>query len=374
MRSTPAPDALILGGGIAGLTSAVVLASRGLRVRLLERERRLASQASGNNAAIFRPLEHDVASAELPRRSRELLEAWFGPGLLEPTGLLLVSDHPAEVHGLGALAQLAGVAHELLGREALHALAPSLQDGEASHALWLREAGVLDVPALTRALAERARSLGARLETGVAVRALDSSRGRVAGVVLGDGTRLPAGAVIAAAGAWNARIGIESGVQLPLAPLRRHLVELQPPAAALPPEPVVWRLEDEIYYRRCATGLLASPCDEMLAQPGAASTDAQVLASLTAKLRRIAPALAGCARRRAWACLRTFASDRELVLGEDPRLPGLFWFAGLGGRGMGVAPAAAEIVAAGVMGEASSELAARCAPGRLLQHVHAKLG
>jgi glycine/D-amino acid oxidase-like deaminating enzyme len=366
MRSTPAPDALIIGGGIAGLTTALVLAQRGQRVRLLERERQLASQASGNNAAIFRPLEHDVQSAVLPRRSRQLLDDWLGPGLLDASGLLLVSDHPAEVHALSALAQLAGVAHELLDQPQLRELAPSLLGGEAQHGLWLREGGVLDVPALTAALADRARACGAELDTGVAVRALDVQRGRIAGVLLDDGTRLPAGCVVAAAGAWNGRLGETGGAQLPLAPLRRHLVELQP-SADMAPEPVVWRLEDEVYYRKHPAGVLASPCDESLAQPGAAISDPQVLIGLQLKLRRLAPSLANAAHLRAWACLRTFASDRELVLGEDPRQRDLHWFAGLGGRGMSVAPAAAEIVAAGVLRESQPQLASVLSPTRLLQ-------
>jgi D-arginine dehydrogenase len=185
-------------------------------------------------------------------------------------------------------------------------------------------------------------------------------------VVLEDGTRLPAGCVIAAAGAWNGALGEASGVSLPLAPLRRHLVELQP-SADMAPEPVVWRLEDQVYYRKHPAGVLASPCDESLAQPGAADSDPQVIAGLQLKLRRLAPALASAGTRRAWACLRTFASDRELVVGEDPRLPGLHWFAGLGGRGMSIAPAAAELVAAGILREPLPQLAVMLSPARLLQ-------
>src|SRR5215510_3144127 len=128
MRSTPAAssaDVIIVGGGVAGLAAARALAQRKLRVLLLEREPRLASQASGNNAAIFRTLEHDAASAVLPRRSRELLEAWFGPGLIEVTGLLLVSEAAPEVRRLEAAAVSGGVPHARLDAPQLHALAPS---------------------------------------------------------------------------------------------------------------------------------------------------------------------------------------------------------------------------------------------------------
>ena len=116
-RSTvDSADVIIVGGGVAGLSAARVLAEKKVRVLLLEREPRLATQASGNNAAIFRPFEHEAASALLPRRSRQLLDGWFGPTLLEITGLVLVSHAADPVSRLAAAARSGGVAHSEIGR------------------------------------------------------------------------------------------------------------------------------------------------------------------------------------------------------------------------------------------------------------------
>jgi D-arginine dehydrogenase len=52
----------------------------------------------------------------------------------------------------------------------------------------------------------------------------------------------------------------------------------------------------------------------------------------------------------AWAGLRTFAPDRNPVLGADPAAPGLWWLAGQGGYGIQTAPALARLVAAAVTG------------------------
>lgn len=371
MSSPPGTDAIIVGGGVAGLSVARVLAEKKLRVLLLEREPQLASQASGNNAAIFRPLEHDAASAEFPRRSRQLLEAWFGPGLLEGTGLVLVSAAAAEVSQLMAAAVSGGVAHEQLDESQLHSLVPSLAGGEARHALLLHDGGVLDVPAFTSGLAAQARALGAELRTQVAVRELSQERGRITGVTLTDGARVSAPCVIVAAGAWNASLGKASGAALPLVPMRRHLIELRTRADVAASEPVVWRLDDEVYCRRQGSGVLASPCDETrsipaVTTPARVSSDPRAPARLNEKLQRIAPELANGSIVRAWACLRTFAHDRELVVGSDPRVQGLYWFGGLGGRGMSVAPAAAEWLAACVLGEPLPPRAAVLSPARLL--------
>jgi D-arginine dehydrogenase len=375
MRSTPAApsaDVIIVGGGVAGLAAARALSERKLRVLLLEREPRLASQASGNNAAIFRTLEHDAASAVLPRRSRELLDEWFGSGVLELTGLVLVSDSVVEVQHLAAAAQSGGVPHSRLDAAELHSLAPSLARGATRHALLLHDSGVLDVHAFTAGLADRARALGAELSTSVAVSALTHEAGRITGVTLADGTHLASGCVVVAAGAWNASLGEGIGARIDLVPFRRHLVELRAQADVSASEPVVWRLEDEVYYRRQGAGVLASPCDEtrsQLALDAAApnASDASASVTLNEKLSRTAPAIAGGSIVRAWACFRTFAADRELAVGPDPRIRGLHWFGGLGGRGMSVALAAAEILRACVLDESLPLQAAALSPARLIK-------
>jgi D-arginine dehydrogenase len=51
-----------------------------------------------------------------------------------------------------------------------------------------------------------------------------------------------------------------------------------------------------------------------------------------------------------WAGLRTFAPDRNLVVGFDPEARGFFWLAGQGGYGIQTSPAAARLGAALVLG------------------------
>jgi D-arginine dehydrogenase len=65
-----------------------------------------------------------------------------------------------------------------------------------------------------------------------------------------------------------------------------------------------------------------------------------------------APRVADFGVTHGWACLRSFVlPDRELLLGEDPRVGGLFWMAGFGGRGMTVGLAAGEWLARLMAGE-----------------------
>ena len=89
-----------------------------------------------------------------------------------------------------------------------------------------------------------------------------------------------------------------------------------------------------------------------------------LLQDLAGKLGRLAPGLEFASVRRAWACLRTFAPDRVLVAGADPAVEGLFWLAGLGGSGMTIGVAAAEVVATLIRG-GKHPLATTLAPARL---------
>jgi len=336
-------EVAIVGGGVAGLSAAALLAPHA-RVTLLEREPLLSSCASGQNAAIHRPLEHDAESARLAARSRQLLAELVGEGVLDRTGLCLVSQYAEPIDALQRTADEAAVRYERLDRAGLEAHVPWLRRGQVEHGLLLLDGGVLDLHRLTSGLAARAREHGAELRCSAEVAEVEyGADGRqVAGVRLQSGERILAQHVVIAAGAWSAGLSHVIGMPLPLAPLRRHLVQLRAADPQRAAQPVLWRLEDEVYFRPESGGILCSPCDESEWPAEPPPSDPAALLSLAQKLQRTAPQLERATVQRAWACLRTFAPDRELAIGADPRAQGLHWLCGLGGRGMSVAPAAAE--------------------------------
>jgi D-arginine dehydrogenase len=357
-------DVVVVGGGVAGLSALLPLAARG-RVLLLEREPALCAHASGRNAAIYRPLEHDSTTVALARRGLALFAELGGEPVLARSGLLFASAAPEPLAQLRQHACEQGVATEPLARAELWRLASSLAGGDIEAGLFVAEGGVLDIEAMVRVLTRAARARGGEIRCAAGAVRLRVAEGRVQGVELAGGERIAAGKVVLAAGAWSAALGQACGAPLPLAPLRRHLLELA--EVALPAEhPVVWRVDQELYYRATPAGVLASPCDETPAEPAARepADPAQVSGTLEA-LARTAPGFAGARVREAWSCLRTFAPDRELCVGEDPRVRGLFWFAGLGGRGMAVAPAAGEVLAE-LADARPHALAAALAPARCL--------
>ncbi len=360
---------MIIGGGLAGLAVAHHLARAGAgRVVLLEREPLLASHATARNAAIFLPVERDEASMRLAARQALLLDGLFGGrAWLEPRGALLVADRAESLLPATQAAQAGGLECALMGEDALFDAVPVLREGRARHALQLPGSGVLDAHAIVEALSASARAGGVEVRLVSEVRRVVLEHGRVSGVELADGTSLTTRHLVIAGGAWSEGIAASAGLGLPLAPRRRHLVWMEAPQSA--PEfargPVVWAVEDEVYFRPESGGVLASPCDETPHEAGVPETDPAALDLLARKLRALAPRLLEGGVRRAWGCLRTFAPDRVSVAGADPRVEGLSWLAGLGGQGMTLGLAAAEVTAAAVLG-APHALSAALGPARLL--------
>ncbi len=338
---------VIVGGGIAGLSCAWQLAVLGVRdVVLLESEPLLASHSSARNAAIFLPLEESLSAVWLAQRSRDLLDSQLGTGWLSAQGVTLVAAGEDPLDELRFAARRFGVFHERWGPATLENRLPLLTDGDAHYAVHVPLGGVMDVHMVLMSLRRWIRALGVGTFTSTRVEGFDVEGQRVRAVRIAGGPTIKCERLLLAAGAWAGQLGVLAGAELHLSPLRRHLVHLVGPDMPRWRTPAVWRVDaEQTYFRPEAGGVLASPCDEEPWEPGVPATSPDQLEALATKLARLTPSLGDAQVRRSWACLRTMSSDREIVAGEDPRIKGMFWLAGLGGRGMTCGVAAGELLA-----------------------------
>lgn len=350
---------VVIGGGIAGLGAAWQLASD-REVILLERETALATHSSARNAQIWLPTDTDATTGALARRSAELLTSLLGSERewLRRDGAIVMVDDEERARAIREGAHRAGLRAVGLSRSALRERAPEIEVDAIP--LAIEGAGVFEPSVMLDALARAARAAGVTIRTGAGAAEIDRRGRAIRGVVLESGERVPCDEVVIAAGAWSRALGNTAGVDEPLIPLRRHLVVIEATARS-----VVWCFGgDEVYWRPESGGVLVSPCDEVPCDPGLPPSDPAVLELLASRLARTAPSFVDAPVRTSWACQRTYAPDRELVLGPDPRVDGLAWLGGLGGRGMTVGTAAAELCAEAMRGSGGA-LAETLAPGRV---------
>jgi D-arginine dehydrogenase len=170
---------------------------------------------------------------------------------------------------------------------------------------------------------------------------------------------LTADVVVNAAGAWGDRIAGLAGLEpLGLQPLRRTAFTTSVPVDTHG-WPLVHPLDGTFYFKPEAGGqLLCSLADETPSEPCDARPEELDIA-LTIERVNTATTLAISTVRSSWAGLRTFAPDRNPVIGPEPSVPSFVWMVGQGGTGIQTAPAAGRALAALVLhGELPGELLA----------------
>ena len=221
------PDVVVVGGGIAGLTSAWRAAQRGAKVVLLERGE-LAGEASRAAAGMLAPAaEADLGERALLELGLRAAAAW--PAFAQELGdvgyrrcgtLMLARDDDeaaALERELGFRAQLGVELTRLRPSQARRlepALAPTLR-----LALEAPDDHVADPRLLAPALADAARRAGAVLRTGTEVTAV-----RAGEVDLAGGDTIHAGDVVVAAGAWAGELA-----GIPVRPLKGQILRLRDP-------------------------------------------------------------------------------------------------------------------------------------------------
>ena len=350
-------EVLIIGGGVAGLSTAFHLAQAGQDdVLLVEREAMPGFYASGHNAGIARQLTGRAEHTALTVQGRNrLAEA----GLMQASGGYLLGAEPG---GSEALAEEAR-AFQLDAARGSGCPLPGLQ---AAEYLYLASDGVIDIDALLHHCAYTARAGGAQLRFGCQVQGITPGPGGFR--VETDQGPIQARRLVNAAGAWAQEVGrMAGGLDIAFQPLRRHLVWSNTPYPA--DQPWAWWADRPLYARPESGGVLLCACEEsqvdLPARGQQPATDDSVLEGLALSLRGLIPSLADASVARLWCGLRTFAPDRRFVLGPDPVNPDLHWVAGLGGHGMTSGLAVGELAAWSILGKKKTGL---LDPGRLWQH------
>lgn len=342
-------DAVVIGGGLHGLSAALHLARSGLRVTILERSW-VGRHASGASAAGVRTLGRDLAEVPI---SLEAMEMWHriaqlvGDGCgFAAHGQIRVAEHEHQVPLLEArAAEVRRLGHrheEVIDRAELRRLVPAISP-HCVAALIARGDGAADPHRTLTAFRRSCEAEGVEIVEGQGVSAIER-RGPDWRVRAGDRT-VVAPAVVNAAGAWAARIAALVGDDIPLGLKASMMIVTERLAPLL--EPVVSAVGRPLSFKQSSQGTLViggglqgrADIDTL-----GSAVDFIELARGARAATELFPGVRDVRITRAWTGMEAKTGDQLPVIGPSPAAPGVFHAFGFSGHGFQLVPVVGAIL------------------------------
>ncbi len=387
-RASPAPDAVVIGGGVIGCSIALRLAQARLRVVVVDRGEP-GAEASSAAAGMLAPQGENTILNDFFRlclASRDLYPSFIaevedlsGERLgYRQDGTLLVAISEEECRALEAVEDAqsrAALPLERLSGEAARKRVPGLSP-EVRLGLQVPGDHWLDNERLCRALATASRRVGVEFKTGSAVTKFNVRNAHVESVELtavavgekpqasGPRSTLAAGQFVLAAGCWSEPLAASLGLSAGLRPCRGQMMEFDLPAEL----PLVVRLGHHYLVPRAPQRVLAGTTAEYVGYDKAVT--ARGLQSILEGTSRLFPGLGDFRFRRAWAGLRPDTPDHLPLLGYGA-FENLIFSTGHFRSGILLAPLTAQLVTELFLTRATSHPLDAYDPGRFARRASA---
>jgi sarcosine oxidase, subunit beta len=359
-------DAVVVGGGVNGASTAFQLARRGLSVVLVE-QGQLGYGATGKSGALVRCHYTNTHEARLTLESLRVFRDWdehvgHGDPVFQAPGFLQVVK-PEDADRLRANVEALrgiGVRTEVVAADDVHEVEPLLRVDDLSVVAFEPDSGYADPNATVYGFAGAARANGAVIATHTVAGRILTEGGRVTGVETDNGT-IATRTVVLAGGAWANGLLAPLGVDFGMVPRRIQVA--------------VFRWPEEIDQRRPHRVVIDRVAHSWLRPEGTHSTiigfeggtseheagaydETPARDYVDAARRALAsrlPAFAHATMRGGWAGMVMQSADNHPIMGRVDEVEGLVVFAGDSGSSFKTAPAAG-ICLAELITEGRSEL------------------
>jgi glycine/D-amino acid oxidase-like deaminating enzyme len=400
----PRADVVIIGGGIAGVSTLLSLTERGVSAVLVEKGR-LAGEQSSRNWGFCRTQGRDPAEVPLAieslRQWDQMSERVGGEVGFTRAGACYLCETPREVAAYEAWLDAARqwqVRSRVIGPDEVDELLPNSSRRWAG-ALYTDNDGRAEPQLAVPLMAQAARRLGAVIVTGCAARGYETTAGRLSGVVTEHGT-VACDAAVLAGGAWSRLFCGNMGIDFPQLKILGSVMRTEPLQG--PPELAVagpdfafrkrkdggytvarrnkyeafvvpdsfrllpqffgtairqrheyrlrlmGRFREEARIRRQWTLDEASPFEAIrMLDP---SPNPAIVEESRRNLVRAFPAFASVRIAQAWGGLIDTTPDAVPVIAPVQAVPGFFLMSGFSGHGFGIGPGAGRLMAELVTG------------------------
>src|SRR5690625_1674104 len=236
------------------------------------------------------------------------------------------------------LQQKYGVPSELLTNEELRTIIPELRIDDLNGGLYCAEDGYLDPYSVMQGYARKSRQLGA-VYLYEKIESIIKSKDKVTGVQLANGDVYEAPIVINSAGPWAPDLSERLGLPLPVAPLKRQIIQFDIAEPLINDLPLTVDPTD-VYFRHEGNSLIAGFSEEV--QPG---IDFRWKRSFFTEqlwpiLGHRIPNFERAKIISGWAGMYSYnTEDQNAIIGQHPELNGYYLACGFSGHGMQQAPA-----------------------------------
>jgi len=342
-------NAIIIGGGLMGLSTALHLGLRGKSVKVLERQSP-ARHASGVNAGGLRQLNRHmaeipltVAASEIWKNISDLVDSDCDVVL---DGQVRVAETDEELHSLQMRVDelnANGFYHErIINREMLYKLVPKLVRGCVG-ALYSPDDGYARPFHAATAFRNKATALGAQIHTNVEVLGIDQADDGWK-VDTSQGT-FSASNVVNCAGAWANSIAEKFGEAVPLQPRAPMLMVTERLPRFL--KPVVGAAGHKLSFKQMQNGTVIIGGAHMARldiDPQQTEINFSQLKTSAETVTRLFPHMSAARIVRAWAGIEGFMPDNIPVISPSSKVSGVFHAFGFSAHGFQLSPVVGRIM------------------------------
>lgn len=357
---------VIVGGGIAGCSTAYHLAKLGITDVLLLEQGQLTSGTTWHAAGLIGQMRPNRNMTRMSTYGIELYstleqETGLATGWKQ-CGSVNVARTPERMQVLrkqAALARSFGVEVELISPQQAGELYPVMRTDDLQGAIWIPGDGKANPADLCMSLAKGARNLGVRMVEGVEVTGVLTADGpsgpRAVGVRTTQGD-VHCETLVNCAGQWARQFGALAGVTVPLYPAEHFYIVTDQIEGVHPMLPVMRDPDGFIYYKEEVGGLLMGGFEPQAkpwtVDPIPSSFQFQLLDEdwdqfeilMTNALHRT-PCLETAKIKMLLNGPESFTPDGNFILGEAPELRNYFVCAGFNSAGIANSGGAGQLIA-----------------------------
>jgi glycine/D-amino acid oxidase-like deaminating enzyme len=358
MRETHVADVIIIGGGVAGLSTAMQLSGRGASVLVLERER-LGNGSTGRAAGLLGQLRGNAEHTRMLIEGLAIvkdLERLADVEIFVQTGSLRIAETPVRAAEIAALVEMGksiGFGIDHMSTEEVATRMPYMRTDDLIDACYCPTDGHLQPAELAGAYIKIGKQRGVQFKTNTPVTGILVESGRVRGVKTNDG-EYHAPVVVNAGGPWSYLNAELAETVLPTAAIGHYYLTTRPdpsqPVDRL--SPAVRNRELRIYTRPESGGLIVGiydaepelhnmrklPVDFDMSRMKAARDSIQVARLIEAANHRF-PWIDERTPMTITTGIMTFTPDARPFCGKMPDIDGLYHSSGFSGHGIVQSPA-----------------------------------